>query len=204
LYLMDLEAPRRIHNLLPQARIIMILRDPVEQVFSHYLMHVRMGVQKLNFQQAVKVDRYQRPALYAKATQRYLETFGAGQVKVLIFEEFIRDVLGTVREVLRFLGIDADPSLSAGKVYNAFALPRGRWSALIARNRTLRKSARALFSERFRRTVREKLLLKRIPKPPMPSESRKFLEELYLEDVLRLEAILGRPLPWFHRKGALL
>jgi hypothetical protein len=202
-YLMDIETPKRICGLLPHARIIMLLRDPVEQVFSHYLTHVRMGVKKLTFHDAVKVDRYQRPAAYADAVNRYLDTFGARQVRILIFEEFIRDTQGAVQETLRFLGVEREAPPFDGEAHNAFALPRGRWSALITRNRTLRRSARALFSERFRRMVRDTILLKRIPKPPMPAESRRFLEDLYLEDVLKLEAILGRPLPWFHRKGAL-
>jgi hypothetical protein len=198
-YLCDPDAPRLIHEAVPDARILMSLRDPVERTFSHYLLHRRMGVQSLPAREALRRDFYLREGRYARPVQRYRELFGSERVKVLIFEEFVHDARKGVNDVLAFLGIDAEPPDSVGEIHNAFAKPRGLLAALIYQNNSLRAAARALFSDRLRRSARERILLKQTDKPALPDETRRFLQEMYRDDVLNLEQILGRPLPWFHR-----
>src|SRR5215469_4673603 len=55
-YLFDREAPLRIRSVVPHAKIIVLLRDPLERAQSHYLMDVREGVQERTFDEAVKDD----------------------------------------------------------------------------------------------------------------------------------------------------
>ncbi|MGH7769150.1 MAG: sulfotransferase family protein [Candidatus Binatia bacterium] len=200
-YLMDLEAPQRIHSVAPHARIIMILRDPVEQIYSAYLQHRRSGFQRLPFPEAVKLDLYLKPAFYTEAVKRYCEVFGADRVKIVIFEEFIRDTPGAVREILRFLGVEAEPPPAVGEIHNSFGLHRWRWSRLATRNTLARNAARRFLPDRLRRRVLEKIFYQKTAKPPMPEEGRNFLEGIYRDDVAGLEKLLGRPLPWFHAKS---
>ncbi len=73
---------------MPDARIIISLRDPVERAYSHYLMHVREGIQSLSFYDALVEDMkrtdqawaishfYVGKGCYAKQVRRYLEVFG--------------------------------------------------------------------------------------------------------------------------------
>ena len=199
-YLRDPATPKRIHEAVPGARIIMLLRDPVERAFSHYLARVREGFQLLSFQEALREDRYNdtylEPGFYAQQVKRYLDTFGPERVKILIFEEFIQDTKGAVSDVLRFLGVNGQPSVSVGKAYNAFAMPRVRWAYRFLKNRWARRAGRALIPGPLRMLVRERVLLKRVSKPAMPQEAKKLLEDLYREDVIKLKEILGRTLPW--------
>ncbi len=197
-YLCDAGAPALIHEAVPNARIVMSLRDPVERAFSHYLVHARMGIQPLPVKEALGLDVYLRGGRYAGPVKKYLDLFGFERVKILIFEEFIRDTRRSVAEVVKFLGVGAKPPDSIAEAHNAFAQPRGRLIGMIYRNRSLRAAARALFSDRLRRSMREKVLLIKKPKPALPEETRSFLEDAYRDDVLRLEKILGRALPWFH------
>ena len=56
-YLWSKDTPQLIHETIPEARIIMILRDPTEKAFSHYLMHLRDGSEtNLSFYDALKLD----------------------------------------------------------------------------------------------------------------------------------------------------
>lgn len=197
-YLCDSDSPRLIQKAVPDARIIMNLRDPVERAFSHYLVHARMGLQRLPAEEALKLDVYLRQGLYAQPVEKYLDLFGRERVKILIFEEFIQCTKRGVTDVLQFLGIDAEPPDSIAEMHNAFAQPRGPLIGMIYRNDSLRAAAHALFSDRLRRGLREKVLLKKTLKPALPEETRIFLEEAYRDDVFRLETLLGRPLPWFH------
>lgn len=199
-YLMDLEAPKRIHSVAPHARIIMILRDPVEQIYSAYLLHRRAGFQRLPFHEAVKLDLYQKPAFYTQSVKRYCEIFGADRVKILIFEEFIGDTPGGVRGILRFLGAEAEPPASVGEIHNFFGVHRWRWSRLATQNSLARNAARRFLPDRWRRRALEKIFYEKTAKPPMPEEGRSFLERVYRDDVAGLEKFLGRSLPWFHRK----
>ncbi len=195
-YLRDPETPTRIREAVPDARIIMLLRDPVERAFSDYLMHVREGWQTLPFQEALRTDLYLEKGFYAQQVKRYLDTFGPERVKIIIFEEFIQDTNGSVSDVLKFLGVNGQPPLSAKEAYNAFAMPRLRWAYRILGSRWTRKAARALIPAPLRVLVKERILLKQVSKPAMPQEARKFLEDLYRDDVRKLEEFLGRRLPW--------
>jgi hypothetical protein len=200
-YLCDRVAPKAIYAASPQARIVMILRDPVERAFSHYLLHRRMGVQPLPPERALKNDIYLNNGLYSQALERYLTFFGARGVKVLIFDDFVRDTSRAVREVLDYLGVAAAAE-STAKVYNAYGEPRGRLRRAIYRSVSLKIAARKIFSDRLRRSARENFLLGKSEKPAMPGDSRAFLESFYRDDVIRLEHMIGRPLPWFHARQA--
>jgi hypothetical protein len=198
-YLPDPEAPRLIHKVIPDARIIIILRDPVERAYSSYLLYVREGWQSLPFEEAVQDKQYEHctaPGFYADSVKRYLDIFGAERVKILIFEEFIQDTKGAVRKILKFLGVEGQPPINVGEAYNAFAAPRGPLPRRILASELAKRTTKFLIPAPLRRIVRQNLLQKKAAKPPMHQEARKFLEELYREDVRKLERILGRSLPW--------
>jgi hypothetical protein len=224
-YLWNNETPRLIHDAIPKARIIIMLRDPVERAFSHYLMHLRDGSEtKLSFYDAL-IDDYDNEkrkgaslshlyigyGLYSEQVKRYIEIFGKEQVKILIFEEFVRNTKDTVCDILQFLGIHDITELpdNIGEAYNTYLGPRFRYGPhvlnLIARlrNRTRgRKENRTNFGKLYsgsptsKRAILRKILSKSSTKPRMPEEARLFLEDIYHDDVLKLQHILGRPLPW--------
>ncbi len=200
-YLCDPETPAAIHALTPRARIVMLLRDPVERAFSHYLLHRRMGVLDAPPERALTRDLYLRNGLYSAAIERYRALFGTHGVKILIFDDFVRDTTAAVQEVLDFLGVAAVAEPTR-KAYNAYGEPRGPLRRALYRTVPLKHIARKLLSDRLRRGARENLLLGRSEKPPLPRDSRAFLESFYRDDVLKVERLLGRSLPWFHARQA--
>jgi Sulfotransferase family len=223
-YLWDRETPRLIHEVIPKARIIIMLRDPVERAFSHYLMHLRDGSEtELSFYDALKNDYdkeikggvnmshlYVGYGLYSEQVKRYIETFGKDKVKTVIFEEFILNTKGMLRSILEFLGIDdAELPDNIGEAFNTYSAPRFRHFPRILnlmarlRNRTRDgKENRTDFgklrsgSDLSERSILRKLLSKRSTKPKVPEEARLFLEDIYHDDVSRLQDILGHPFPW--------
>ena len=115
-YLGDSEAPNLIYQVSPNAKIIIILRDPVERAYSHYFTFVRQGRIKNSFHDEVQLALENKKkgiksnfgmlesGLYCEQVKRYLDKFGLKQVKVLIFDEFIKNQKATLEEVLEFLG----------------------------------------------------------------------------------------------------
>jgi len=206
-YLSDPEAPKLIHEIAPEAKIIISLRDPVERTFSYYLMFIRGGFMKDSFhdevQKALKLVRiYNKRSLrletglYAEDIQRYHDIFGPEQVKIIIFEEFINDVKKTMKDILSFLDIYYELNEFDVEAYNKFGVPRSPISQFILRRGNLRRLAARFMSPSKRRILKEKILLKNEPKPEMPDEDREILRNFYREDVYKTEKILKQKLPW--------
>ncbi|MBA2377600.1 MAG: sulfotransferase, partial [Rubrobacter sp.] len=125
-YLYSREAARNIKAANAEARIIIMLRDPVEMLYSLHGRRVYGGSEDLlNFGDALAAEEDRKRGLrmpararniqalfyrdvgrYTEQVQRYLDTFGQEQVQVIIFEEFRADPATAYRETLEFLGVD--------------------------------------------------------------------------------------------------
>lgn len=209
LYLIDPQAPELIYKKLPHARIIIILRDPIERAYSHYLHAIRVGSEKLPFSDAIK-NAYDEKikgvestkgllleiGYYSKPVKKYLDIFGKNQVKIIIFEEFIQNSDKIIKEILNFLGIEYSSPIITTKVYNPYGAPKNKFSQKLLASNIIKKIATKLFSHDFVKSTAEQFLIKNIPKPRMLEKDRLFLKELYKNDVKKLEKILNRSLPW--------
>ena len=103
LYLSDPEASQLIHDFSPNALILMSLRDPIERILSHFTLIIRDGGYKGSFHNKLlnelkygitdntKPHLYLEAGLYSESVKRYLEIFGPKQVKIIIFEEFVKN-----------------------------------------------------------------------------------------------------------------
>lgn len=119
-------AAQRIKQLVPEARVIILLRDPVERAFSHYKMAVRNGLESLSFAEALEkenariqegenhVHNYCRQRLgyrtrgqYAELLPPWLETFDKEHLLVLCAEDFFADTENAFQTILRFLNLPA-------------------------------------------------------------------------------------------------
>jgi hypothetical protein len=222
-YLWVNNTPKLMHDAIPKARIIIMLRDPVERAFSHYLMHLSDGSEtKLSFYDALKCDYenelsggatsshlYIGYGLYSKQVKRYLDIFGRQQIKILIFEEFVQNTRVAVLGVLEFLGIKGVTELpdNIEEAYNTYSAPRFRHVPHLInfmaslRNQIASKQESVKFQNlqsgpTRKRVILRKILTKGSSKPSMPEEARIFLEDLYRDDVFTLQQMLGRSLPW--------
>jgi len=206
-YLSDPNAPSLIHQVSSNAKILISLRDPVEQFYSHYLLMLRGGRIKsslhdrLQLELTHKVDK-SKPNLriengsYFRYVKKYLEVFDSKQVKIIFFEKFIKDAKATVQEILRFLNLKDEINNFDNKIYNAYGAPRGRIAQFILRNPTIVKIAHLTIPTSNRIFLRENVILKKQLKPEMNKEDKKFLIKYYLDDVQKLKELLGMELPW--------
>lgn len=206
-YLADPEAPKLIHEISPNAKILISLRDPIERLFSHYLMYVKSGLTKLSFDDAIgkelnggidpsKPKIQLDTGLYFKNVKTYLDIFGSKQVKILIFEEFVQQPKKAVQEILEFLNIKSDLDNFSGEAHNVFASPRGAIARYLLSTESIRPIARALLPSSSRKYFREKILIGKPSKPSITRNSHDILFNYYREDVKKLENLLGRKFPW--------
>ena len=131
-YLFHPSAPERVARMLPGARLIALLRNPVDRAFSHYQHEVALGREELPFEDALaredermvgEVERMLRdPAYfsyawwnytyaargrYAEQLERWFGSFPSEQLLVLLTDELAADTGATYERVLEFLGVDA-------------------------------------------------------------------------------------------------
>jgi hypothetical protein len=131
-YLFDPRAPARARALVPDARLIALLRDPADRAVSHYHLNVRLGLEPLDLEGALRAendrlgDEWERVAVqpdyqairlrrfsyvargnYAEQLERWLEVYPRHQLLVLRSEDLYARPAETYGRVLGFLGLPA-------------------------------------------------------------------------------------------------
>lgn len=206
-YLWDAEAADRIKRAVPEARILVMLRDPVQRAYSHYWNDVREGLEKRSFEEAV-AEEHQRSGRggwgvtslyldcgrYADQVGRYLDRFGEA-VRVDFLEDYVSDKAGTVAGVYSFVGVGPVPAGPAQRRMNEISLPRNRLGRAVFSSGAARRLARAALPRSLRGRLRGALLEEADP-PPMEPATRALLTEVFRPEAARLSALLGRPPPW--------
>ncbi|MEP7334971.1 MAG: sulfotransferase [Actinomycetota bacterium] len=210
-YLWDDETPARIRDAVPDARIVISLRDPVERAYANYWTHVGVGVEGRTFAAAVHdelaahgVDHLAIPppyiarGFYDEQVARYLDTF-AGATNVLLFDEFVSDVRGTMTRVFEWLGLDAAPSetLDPAPVF-PFLMPRNAVFAALLEVPGFRRAGNALLRGPLRTRIDRVVF--NSEKPALDPEIRRRLRAVYAPHDARLRELLGRSLPWDGRE----
>ena len=113
-YLFSAQSARRIAEKNPGAKILIVLRDPVERAISHYLMDVNSGLNTMSLMESIseknKINslfyrEYVEGGRYDEQIARFKQYFPDSQIKVLQFENLKRDVQGFMNEIISFLGI---------------------------------------------------------------------------------------------------
>ncbi len=210
-YLQQPDAPRRIKEKAPDAKIIIILREPVDRAFSQYLADYREGAQTLPFYEALVQDLanprkewgpahlYTELGMYHDQVVRYLETFGRDQVRIYLYEDLSRDPSTIVEDVCNFLGVSFNEGrfFDAKKRFNTYAAPRSRLAQRVMGLATLRSFALSIVPVTLLMRLRNAILLTKTPKPAMDADARELLSDLYQRDIEGLQEIIGRDLgPW--------
>ena len=101
--------PQRIAKVVPEAKLIYLLRDPFERIRSHYLHRVAEGTERRSIDRAVREADYIWTTRYAYQLEHYLEHFPRDAILVLTSEDLLHSRRETLRTVFEF--IDVDPAL---------------------------------------------------------------------------------------------
>jgi hypothetical protein len=199
-YLSSPEAAARIAEFNPRMRLLVCLREPVDRAFSDYLDLVKNGQFDGSFTTAL--DRFPRlldRGRYATHLQRYLDRFPAEQLLVSLFDDLRQDPQAYADEVFDFLGVrrlelapaDLKSRMPAGT-------PRSTVVASGAKvaSRLVKRAGLARLRSRAKRSLLLRRALYRSYRDDRPTIDPIVAAELrqgFLGEVLRLDALLGRP-----------
>ncbi len=212
-YLWSAQAATDIAAVSPRAHIIIILRDPIERAYAHYLMDYSEGVIDRPFLEALERDwcrpdkgwgvsqLYVELGLYTEPIRRYRALFGHERVLILLLEDLKRDAQAVLARIAHFLEIPAEPmtSIDTGKVHNSYKEPKGSWARRLAGHPVSRFLGERVMPRRLGEYIWNRWMQREAPKPPIDPRAAAFLQNIYTPEILALEAELGRPLAELRR-----
>jgi Sulfotransferase domain len=218
-YLGSKRAAEEIKAFAPDARIIVMLRNPVDKMYSRF-NDARFTNQEpqRSFEAALSAEQrcgpsfglgYRESARYASQVRRYLEVFDRARIHFIIFDDFRERTAATHEEALRFLGVRADDR-SDFPMVNERRYVRGMPLQQFVRHppEVLRRLGRMSISPVMRRRLREwvaNLNEVAVPPPPLPADLRRRLQREFQDDVEKLGRLIGRDLSgWCEGEGTLL
>jgi hypothetical protein len=211
-YMLHSAVPARLHRTFPDAKLIAILRHPVERAYSHWKMHARNGIEDRSFEAATAAllksapthavdsfeispenaaETYIIGGLYGRILERWFDLFSRDQMLVLFTEDLANDPLTILQRIHEFLGVSADfVPRNLGKSYNVGEIQR------------LKKVVPRPIWRCLPKTIRRRLgfWLESWNIVPdngnLPKGIYEQLCEFYQEDVERLEGLIGHKVPW--------
>jgi hypothetical protein len=199
-YYADPKSARLIHGLLPDVKILAILRNPIDRAFSDYQMHVNNGSEKRTFAEVVGLDiKYINCGFYHQQLQHYYEVFPPEQIKVLLYDDYCQDAQAFLQSIFDFIGVDSQFVADTSTRARVGGVPKRQWvrQLLAEKNplRTLAASLLKLFMPlEARQKIRSQLLKKNTVRTQLDEVSFQRLATLYQDDVNQLQTLLDRNL----------
>lgn len=184
-YLYDEKVPERIHKVLPNVKLIFVLRNPVDRAYSHYWHNVRSGQETLSFEKALekeeerikdpklkKVYSYKDRGKYILQVKRYAKYFPKSNMLFLLAEDLKDDRKETLKKTLNFLNVDSDFEFKDLREKHVGGVPRSMFLAKLAGNKYIRK-------HRIIRDFIKRINTKKGETPPMNKKTREYLLEYF-------------------------
>ena len=207
-YLSCPHAALEIKNRFPNSKIIISIRNPIEIAYSEYFSLKFMGFdENASFNELLDVSEEQltrnefhidsllEAGFYSKQIKRFQKIFPKNQIKIIIFEEYIKNTIPTINSILSFLDIQKSIIFKVAPK-GAYKVPRNFASQKLMNNFTFRKAAKFIIPTVTRQKIGERFFVKESSRPLLKQNERQRLKEIYQDDVENLDKLLGRRLPW--------
>jgi len=203
-YLFYKDVPQKIKAYNPDAKIIIMLRDPVDRAFSHYLMDYRLGLVSDSFEDIIDqksvhknaklfYQQYVELSEYASQVKRYLDIFDSKEILFIEYEDLKIDVLGIVKKTYLFLGVNQVYEPDINNKHNTYTMPKNRIIRFIYSFVILRNILSFLLPKNLVNRLRT-VLFKNDKKPALLDETRNRLKQSFANDVNALAEMLNKDL----------
>lgn len=219
LYLYYPEAIKRIKRYIPDVRLIVILRNPVERAFSSYTQMVRDSREPCDsFEQSLQEERmriasgwwpiwhYKAVGYYYAQLKPYIDAFGHDQMRIYLNEDLKNQPIEMLQDIFRFLEIEDSFEPNVTTRYNVSGVYRSKMMQVfhdyLYGPSTLKSIIRPLYKPFISKRLRERLRIglvtqirsRYLIKQEMQQEIYQQLVDEYREDILKLGDLIQRDL----------
>lgn len=197
-------AARAIHEKIPDVKLIFFLRDPVDRLFSWYLMTLQTEPQvkfRDRLQRELRETGGNSPSLlrqldggmYATHLQRFMDLFPCEQIRIYLYDDYRADARAVLRDIFGFLGVDPDQPIDMAFRHNETLAPRflflhGLRRLLLGNTPVigwLPKGVQSMLHGIYRRPR---------GRQTMDPEDRQLAIGYFREEILRTQELIGRDL----------
>ena len=216
-YLSSELAPGRIQEALgSQVKFVVILRNPIDRAYSHYLHSLRDQHENLSFSDALEQEEqrlhnyrnendynsmirfaYQEQGMYSKQLTHYFKFFDRKQFYIVTFDDFVSKQEKVIKEICNFLGLKDQEGMQYVLQSNKSSEPRSiALKNIIKKPSTIKKIAKWLVpSFAIRQKLRnyvQSLNNKSIDKKPISDiDRRNYYKRYFKQEIQSLENLLS-------------
>lgn len=206
LYLYSPIAPKTIHTLIPDAKIIIVLRNPVYRAFSAF-SHLRRDHREIieDFEIAfsknderknsnwAEIWHYKSMGLYFEQVQRYIGYFPRNQILFIIYEDYLKKPKSTLEHICNFLSIENSFQFETESKYNKSGTPKFQFiHQILIRPHLIKKILKNFIPKIIRTKIRESIININLKKNRSLTGNQFYnIYPSFKDDIERLEKLLS-------------
>ena len=198
--------PERMVSVVPDVRLVYVLRHPVERIVSQYRHALRAGWEKVPLERALDSNpQYVDISSYASQLDRYLGVVDRGRILTVLAEDLRADRHATMQRVFAFLGVDPtwQPVQPGTELHGAGSDPTRRPAAALLDRLPGRAAARRLLPARVRSTYHRLTALDHPDRVALSADAQARLLSRLRPDLERLPALVADDIAGFDAWGLL-
>lgn len=215
-YLGDEKSVERIRTHVPDVKIIIGLRNPVDRAFSSYMHLRRDGRETIeNFEQALEKEReridanyeplwhYTQSSFYYESLQRFYDSFPEENIFIYLFDDLKANSAAVVRSAYEFLGVEPDFVPETDVQRNVSGLPKNRYmhavqQFLLQPNNPVKEMLKPLLPQRLRKRMLHNVVGKirdaNLERQTLQPEVRERVLDIFRDDILNVQDYINRDL----------
>ncbi|MFB6226508.1 MAG: sulfotransferase [Candidatus Paceibacteria bacterium] len=192
------DPPQRIHDKLPNVKLIFTLRNPITRSYSQYWKNLRQGREKkYSFKKAIKEEYTGNRSpenspmcwiyknSYATHLKKWYSIFEEEQVKIIIFEKWINNTKSTLKEICNFLEVDSE--------FEFNEIDKKKNKAKTPRSIKINDWYHEYFKNSFLGRIIKKINL-RPGYPKMNKKTKSYATKIFKPKIKKLEEIIDKDL----------
>lgn len=213
------EALQLLREKCPSCKLILILRDPVDRLYSSFLLEKNAGHESRKFEEIFnrsadidiqKGTYYFQYSLYSEHVKNVFTIFPGDQIKIVLYKNLKEDPQSVCRELFRWMEVSSDFIPNTEVIHNKTKKTRSQHLArlirrLTANNGMLKKTVKLVVPDSKTYKLGELARKGNYSKeeyPDMTTETKNYLREMLLDDICKLEHITGMNLEFWKKKNA--
>lgn len=213
-YFGSMQAPRNIHKRFPDIRFIVVVRQPVERAYSHFIFAKQKGFEPSDatFYDALitpeiiyrgfrRVRPYLHDSNYGKSFRRYLEYFDRSQFLFLRHEHVRSDVNSVLKSVERFLNVRHYPYVKVSNHLAASGEPTSPFLYKMSQSRSVRWTLRAMLGRNAAAAAQSDLTARLLVKRQLSNKEWNWAMGHFGADLEDFENLSGLDLSDWKRSG---